>query len=404
VDRDVYFKKEVALEYEGHSLRLRVAQDLFSSFYVDKGTRLLLRSLSGTDRSGLGKVLDLGCGYGPLGLALKAAGRNRAVHMVDRDALAVGYAGQNAELNGLTGVETYGSLGYDDVASQDFDLIVSNIPGKAGESAVSHLLLDAALHLRQGGLVAIVVVAPLAPKVARILDDDSGIDVSFRDFTSSYSVFHYSFASPASRPSPVSGLSRGVYRRSQMSFIVGGVDCALETAHDLPEFDTVGYQSELVIGAMMDLGVASVARALAFNPGQGHVPLALWKIVKPGSIGLVDRDLLALRYAKKNLELNGCATELVTTSYRTGVLIDGDQPFDLVVGVLRENEGTEVHVLTVEQAIQQLAAGGHVVVAASSTAISRLAKRLGMHRGISVARRKRRKGNAVLTLRRTIPR
>ncbi|MDP6108420.1 MAG: hypothetical protein QGI33_08310, partial [Candidatus Brocadiia bacterium] len=73
-------------------------------------------------------------------------------------------------------------------------------------------------------------------------------------------------------------------------------------------------------------------------------------------------------------------------------------------GVLRENEGTEVHILTVEQAIRQLAVGGHVVVASSSTAISRLVKRLGTHRGISVARRKRRKGNAVLTLRRFIPR
>ena len=401
MDRDVYFKKEVALEHEGHSLRLRVAQDLFSSFDVDAGTRLLLRSLAGTDRSGVGKVLDLGCGYGPLGLALKATGRNRTVHMVDRDALAFGYARQNAELNGLAGVETYGSLGYDDVASQDFDLIVSNIPGKAGESAVSHLLLDAAGHLRQGGLVAVVVVAPLAPKVARILDDDSGIDVTVRDATSSYSVFHYSFLSSAPRSGPGNGLSRGVYRRGRMSFIAGGVDCTLETAYDLPEFDTVGYQSELVIGAMMDLGAASVARALVFNPGQGHVPLALWKIVKPGSIALIDRDLLALRYAKRNLELNDCATGLVTTSHRAGVLIDGVQPFDLAVGVLRENEGTEVHVLTVEQAIRQLAAGGHVVVAASSTAISRLVKRIGTHRGIRVARRKRRKGNAVLTLRRS---
>jgi hypothetical protein len=324
--------------------------------------------------------------------------------MVDRDALAVGYARQNAELNGLADIEIYGSLGYDDVASQDFDLIVSNIPGKVGESAISHLLLDAARHLRQGGLVAVVVVAPFAPKVARILDDDSGINVSFRDFTSSYSVFHYSFASSASRPGSGSSLSRGVYRRGRMSVTAEGVDRTLDTAYGLPEFDTVGYQSELVIGAMMDLGAASVARALAFYPGQGHVPLALWKLVKPGSITLVDRDLLALRYAERNLVLNGCATGLVTTSHRTGVLIDGGQPFDLVVGVLRENEGTEVHILTVEQAIRQLAVGGHVVVASSSTAISRLVKRLGTHRGISVARRKRRKGNAVLTLRRFIPR
>ena len=65
VEQDVYFKKEVELEFEGNSLRFRVAQDLFSSFDVDVGTRQLLRSLAQVDRADFGKVLDLGCGYGP---------------------------------------------------------------------------------------------------------------------------------------------------------------------------------------------------------------------------------------------------------------------------------------------------------------------------------------------------
>ena len=70
-DPDSYFKKVVSLEHEGHSLRFRVAQDLFSSHEVDVGTRLLLRTLEQAGHERLRKVLDLGCGYGPLGLALK---------------------------------------------------------------------------------------------------------------------------------------------------------------------------------------------------------------------------------------------------------------------------------------------------------------------------------------------
>ena len=92
------------------------------------------------------------------------------------------------------------------------------------------------------------------------------------------------------------------------------------------------------------------------------------------------RDLLALRYTRNNLKLNGCAGGLVSTSQRTGIPTDGGPPIDLAVGVLRESEGTEGHVLTVEQASRQLAAGGHIVVAASSTAISRMTSPAGVIR------------------------
>ncbi|MCX8213235.1 MAG: methyltransferase, partial [SAR202 cluster bacterium] len=81
MDADIYFKQEIDLRHEGRSLRFRVAQDLFSSFQADAGTRLLLRTLSGVEGE---RVLDLGCGYGPLGLALAAVGSHSDVHMVDR--------------------------------------------------------------------------------------------------------------------------------------------------------------------------------------------------------------------------------------------------------------------------------------------------------------------------------
>ena len=166
---DSYFKKEVSLHYEGQDIRFRVAQDLFSSFEVDSGSRLLLRSLADADISKVRKVLDLGCGYGVIGLALKAAYRSGSVQMVDRDALAVEYSRQNAALNGLDDIEAYGSLGYDDVAERDFDLIASNIPGQ-GRRAGDYAPSPRSRALPQARcMVAVVVVAALPSTVAAVL-------------------------------------------------------------------------------------------------------------------------------------------------------------------------------------------------------------------------------------------
>ena len=126
---DVYIKKTLDFYHAGRSLKFNVSQDLFSSHQIDVGTARLLRSL--VDAPPFAKILDLGCGYGPLALTLKALYPESVVHAVDRDALAVDYTRQNAVLNGLAGVEVYGSLGYDDMLERDFDLIISNIPGKA---------------------------------------------------------------------------------------------------------------------------------------------------------------------------------------------------------------------------------------------------------------------------------
>ena len=156
---DPHYKKTVTLDIGGLSLRFRVSQTLFSSQGIDAGTELLLRALHRTGRQPQ-KVLDLGCGYGPIGVALKGLHPNAALHMVDRDALAVRYAAQNALLNGIDDALAYPSIGFDDVGDRDFDLIAANIPGKAGETVIASWLREAPLFLRAQGQVAVVVVSP----------------------------------------------------------------------------------------------------------------------------------------------------------------------------------------------------------------------------------------------------
>ena len=136
-------KKTVDFRYAGTTLQFAVAQSLFSSHQIDIGTQHLLKSLVCIDLSHARKILDLGCGYGPLGLALAQLAPESEIHLVDRDALAAAFARHNGALNNIPNVTAYGSLGYDDVMERGFDVVVSNIPGKAGESVIRDLLFRA---------------------------------------------------------------------------------------------------------------------------------------------------------------------------------------------------------------------------------------------------------------------
>ena len=101
MDEDVYFHKTVTFRAWKHSLQFRTSQELFSSHDIDTGTKFLLRTIVEADYGNFQRILDVGCGYGPLGLTLKSLHPDSIVHLFDRDALAVEYSRQNAELNGL---------------------------------------------------------------------------------------------------------------------------------------------------------------------------------------------------------------------------------------------------------------------------------------------------------------
>ncbi|MDD5190648.1 MAG: methyltransferase, partial [Dehalococcoidales bacterium] len=63
---DIYYKKTLTYKYSGRELQFRVSQDLFSSFQVDLGTQFLIRTLTLGQDFPYKKILDLGCGYGPI--------------------------------------------------------------------------------------------------------------------------------------------------------------------------------------------------------------------------------------------------------------------------------------------------------------------------------------------------
>lgn len=397
---DALFKKTVTLAWGGRVLTFRVAQELFSSHRVDVGSGFLLRTLASAHPGPFDKVLDLGCGYGPIGLALRSVAAESRVHLVDRDALAVDYARQNALINGLDGVNAYASLGYDDVTERDFDLITANIPGKAGEAVIASFIEDAARYLRPGGLVAVVVVSPLAPFVADILSARPEIEVLLTRDRSGHTVFLYHFAAEGSGEPATAAFDRGVYDRDEVLFDFGDIEYSMITARGLDEFDLRSYHTELLLESLLSLRERAVKSAIVFNPGVGHLPSVLWRMLTPDSIALVDRDLLSLRYSQRNLAENGCPGERASLSHRVGVVPEDGEPTDLIIGALPEKAGPGWLGLIADQVMARLGDDGLLIVSGRSTDVTRFAAIVEVAGRLKALGRKRWKGHSRLALRR----
>ena len=136
----------------GASLKLTAVSGVFAfEGRVDRVSELLIRHLKPTG----GSVLDMGCGYGAIGLFIKAAHPGQAVCLADINSRAVEYALANAAANGL-GAETVKSDLFEEFQGRSFDDIVSNPPFAAGKKLNIRLINEALDHLNPGGALWLV--------------------------------------------------------------------------------------------------------------------------------------------------------------------------------------------------------------------------------------------------------
>lgn len=132
---------------------------VFSKRTVDFGSRTLLSALKKAqllDRSS-GTLLDVGCGYGPLGLAIAKRYPQLKVDMTDVNQLALELAKRNAKLNNIDNVKIFASDVYDNVQRTDYDVIISNPPIRAGKRVVHAILEGAVNHLKSKGTLIVVI-------------------------------------------------------------------------------------------------------------------------------------------------------------------------------------------------------------------------------------------------------
>jgi 16S rRNA (guanine1207-N2)-methyltransferase len=142
-------------DLQGEQLSFLTTYGIFSPKEIDAGTKLILRYL---DVQPDFDCLDLGCGYGPIGIWMARKATQGKVTMLDKDFVAVDYANQNITKNGLKNATAKLSNGFSELNDEKFDLIVSNIPAKVGNEMLYLFLYDAFHHLKPGGKFVVVTV------------------------------------------------------------------------------------------------------------------------------------------------------------------------------------------------------------------------------------------------------
>lgn len=127
---------------------------VFSKKDVDFGSRLLIETMAINRKD---SVLDVGCGYGPLGLSAAVLADQGKVTMIDINERAVQLSRDNALRNGIKNVTVLQSDLLAEVADKRFDCILTNPPIRAGKEVVHLIFAQAFAALLPGGSLWVVI-------------------------------------------------------------------------------------------------------------------------------------------------------------------------------------------------------------------------------------------------------
>ncbi|MEH7124679.1 class I SAM-dependent methyltransferase [Bacillus sp. JJ1532] len=140
---------------KGHPFRFKTDNGVFSKSEVDFGSRLLIEMF---EQPGVeGNILDVGCGYGPIGLSAAKLMEDRLVHMVDVNSRALALARENAELNQINNVCIYESDRLENVKDDKFAAVLTNPPIRAGKKVVHDIFEQSYHKLQTGGDLWVVI-------------------------------------------------------------------------------------------------------------------------------------------------------------------------------------------------------------------------------------------------------
>ncbi|NVY95980.1 class I SAM-dependent methyltransferase [Lactobacillus sp. DCY120] len=148
--------REFQFQLLQQDLHFTTDNGVFSKQTIDFGTRVLLEAI-GLEPAPTGPLLDLGCGYGPIGLTLASLWPQRQVELVDVNQRALALAQQNAQANQIENVRIYPSDAYQSVQRQDYGAIYTNPPLRAGKKVVTAILTQALQYLRTDGQLWCVI-------------------------------------------------------------------------------------------------------------------------------------------------------------------------------------------------------------------------------------------------------
>jgi 16S rRNA (guanine1207-N2)-methyltransferase len=144
---------ELRFLYRGELLTFVLDRGIFSAHGLDPGSALLIQNLglAPTDR-----VLDLGCGWGAVGVAAAKSAHRGHVVLTDVNRRAARLAAQNLARNHVANAEVRVGPFFEPVAGERFDVIATNPPFRIGRPQVLRLLAEAPTHLEPGGRLLLV--------------------------------------------------------------------------------------------------------------------------------------------------------------------------------------------------------------------------------------------------------
>ncbi|MCQ4088868.1 class I SAM-dependent methyltransferase [Saccharibacillus sp. JS10] len=146
-------RKTIEVELRGQKVRLVTDAGVFSKEGLDYGSRVLIDALDIPEQS---SVLDVGCGYGPIGIAAGLMGA-KSITMLDVNERAIELANENVASNGISQAKALKSDLLESVLHQKFDVIITNPPIRAGKETVHRLFEQASECLNPGGSLWIVI-------------------------------------------------------------------------------------------------------------------------------------------------------------------------------------------------------------------------------------------------------
>ena len=135
---------------------------VFSKKQIDFGSALMINAISDFDIPDKSKILDLGCGYGPIGVTIASLVNEAEIIQVDINERAVDLAGQNAKINQhlinqKVSMRQIKSSGFTELRQESFDYILLNPPIRAGKELIYHLFEESFKHLEPNGELWIVI-------------------------------------------------------------------------------------------------------------------------------------------------------------------------------------------------------------------------------------------------------
>lgn len=328
-------------------------------------------------------VVDIGCGTGTLGVSLAAAA-GTPLSLCDRDELAVQVACHNAGANKVeirsAATTIRGASGIPAPLQTDRELIVSNLPAKAGEQVLGYLVQGALRRASvSNGALGLVLVKPLEGLGDRLLSDAELVARRSNANHVAYLVRPVQESASEGSRIPERDEVPREYVRTSARFMGPRREYEAATAFNIPEFDGLSFRTALAFDLMREERLG--APVLLYGTGQGHLAIGASQIITGTAdsgrarITIADRDALALAIAERNLRANGepavnrqlrpwvpvASAAVQVAGLKTLIINDDPVP---------ESDWNE----RVSQSVGLLSPGGRLLLVSRSTSLSRFEK------------------------------